>query len=93
MPDMVGGGKDTPAHTTDRPGDGRLILLLVEFGAMGATFELYKDRKGEYRWRLVHENGNILADSGEGYASAQKAKQGIKSVRSNVPDASVERID
>lgn len=60
---------------------------------MGATFELYEDRKGEYRWRLVHENGNILADSGEGYASAQKARQGIESVRSNALDAPVERTD
>jgi len=36
---------------------------------MGATFELYRDREGQYRWRLRHDNGNILADSGEGYAS------------------------
>ena len=93
MPVMAGGDKGTPARTTDRPGGGRLFPPLLEFGTMGATFELYEDRKGEYRWRLVHENGNVLADSGEGYASVQKARQGIESVRSNVPDASVQRID
>ncbi|WP_416841196.1 HVO_2922 family protein [Haloferax sp. DFSO52] len=54
-----------------------------------ARFELYTDIDGEYRWRLVHDNGNILADSGEGYASKQKAKQGIESVKRNVPEASV----
>ena len=56
---------------------------------MAATFELYEDRESKFRWRLVHENGNIIADSGEGYASRQKAKQGIESVRTNAPDADV----
>lgn len=57
-----------------------------------ATFELYEDQTGEYRWRLVHANGNILADSGEGYASRQKARQGIESVKSNAPEAPVEAV-
>ena len=57
---------------------------------MVATFELYEDNAGQYRWRLRHENGNIIADSGEGYASKQKAKQGIESVKQNAPEASVE---
>lgn len=57
---------------------------------MAATFELYEDQAGQYRWRLRHENGNIIADSGEGYASKQKARQGIESVKQNAPGASVE---
>jgi len=56
---------------------------------MSATFELYTDSAGEWRWRLVHDNGNIIADSGEGYASKQKAKQGIESVRENAADAAI----
>lgn len=59
---------------------------------MGATFELYRDREGKYRWRLRHDNGNVLADSGEGYASKQKAKQGIESVKTNAPEAAVEDV-
>jgi uncharacterized protein YegP (UPF0339 family) len=58
---------------------------------MSATFEVYEDVEGKYRWRLRHDNGNIIADSGEGYASVQKAKQGIESVKSNAPDASIEQ--
>lgn len=58
-----------------------------------ATFELYEDDAGQYRWRLRHDNGNIVADSGEGYASKQKARQGIESVRDNAPDADVEVQD
>ncbi|MFC6732580.1 MULTISPECIES: HVO_2922 family protein [unclassified Haladaptatus] len=55
-----------------------------------ATFELYRDAEDDYRWRLVHANGNILADSGEGYASKQKARQGIESVKKNAQSAPVE---
>jgi uncharacterized protein YegP (UPF0339 family) len=58
-----------------------------------ARFELYEDRGGGHRWRLRHDNGNIVADSGQGYASKQKAKQGLNSVKSNAPGASVEELD
>jgi len=30
-------------------------------------FELYRDKKGEWRWRLRARNGRIIADSGQGY--------------------------
>jgi uncharacterized protein YegP (UPF0339 family) len=58
-----------------------------------ATFEVYEDRAGKWRWRLVHDNGNIIADSGEGYASRQKCEQGLESVKQNAPDAGVEKVD
>ena len=58
-----------------------------------ATFEVYEDEAGQYRWRLEHDNGNIIADSGEGYASKQKAKEGIESVKTNAPEADVETLD
>lgn len=31
------------------------------------TIEYYRDKKFEWRWRLRHRNGRIMADSGEGY--------------------------
>jgi len=58
-----------------------------------ATFEVYEDRAGKWRWRLVHDNGNIIADSGEGYASRQKCEQGLESVRRNAPDADVRTVE
>ncbi|MFB6166020.1 MAG: HVO_2922 family protein [Haloarculaceae archaeon] len=57
-----------------------------------ATFELYEDRAGEWRWRLVHDNGNVIADSGQGYASKQRARSGITSVKTNAADAAVEAV-
>jgi uncharacterized protein YegP (UPF0339 family) len=62
-------------------------------GVSKATFELYEDAEGKYRWRLVHDNGNIIADSGEGYANRTKAKQGIESVKTNAPDAAIEEVE
>jgi uncharacterized protein YegP (UPF0339 family) len=57
---------------------------------MAATFELYLDRTGEFRWRLVHQNGQIIADSGEGYTTKANAINGINSVKENAPTASIE---
>lgn len=31
------------------------------------TFEIYKDAKKEWRWRLKASNGKIIADSAESY--------------------------
>jgi amphi-Trp domain-containing protein len=55
-----------------------------------ATFELYEDNAGEWRWRLRHDNGNIIADGGEGYSKKATAENGIESVKKNAPGALVE---
>jgi uncharacterized protein YegP (UPF0339 family) len=52
-------------------------------------FELYKDRGEEWRWRLVASNGNIVADSAEGYASKQGAERGIRSVKRIASEAEI----
>jgi len=58
-----------------------------------ATFELFEDSAEQWRWRLVHDNGEIVADGGQGYSSKQKAKQGLRSVRHNAPGAVVEESE
>ena len=77
------------AVVVDRSRDESVDELDDEEGSRG-TFELYEDNAGEWRWRLVHDNGNIIADSGQGYSSKQKAKQGLRSVKQNAPGAAVE---
>lgn len=52
-----------------------------------ATFELYEDKGGKFRWRLRHRNSNVIADSGQGYSSRTKAFDGIDSVKRNAPNA------
>lgn len=35
--------------------------------------QVYRDARGEWRWRYKAANGAILADSGEGYKRRKKA--------------------
>ena len=52
---------------------------------MAGKFELYKDKAGEFRFRLKAGNGeNILAS--EGYKDKSGAENGIASVKKNAPD-------
>ncbi|HEY7037120.1 MAG TPA: DUF1508 domain-containing protein [Thermomicrobiales bacterium] len=46
-----------------------------------AAFELYRDAKNEYRWRLRARNGRLIADSGEGYHNRADCEHGIDLVR------------
>jgi len=57
---------------------------------MAAKFEIYKDKTGEFRWRLVHTNGQVIANSGEGYKAKANAMSGIDSVKETAPSATVE---
>jgi len=56
-------------------------------GGSRATFELFEDRADEWRWRLVHDNGNVIASSGEGYTRKANARKGLRSVKRNAPGA------
>lgn len=44
---------------------------------MADQYTIYKDTRGEYRWRYVASNGNIIADSGEGYILKSDCERGI----------------
>ncbi len=48
-----------------------------------AKFEVYKDKAGEYRFRLKAPNGEIIAVS-EGYKTKKSCMNGIESVKKNV---------
>ena len=52
-------------------------------------FEIYKDKKGEFRFRLKAKNGQIIAVS-EGYAAKASCQNGVASVRKNAADAKIE---
>lgn len=52
---------------------------------MAGKFEIYKDKAGEFRFRLKASNGqNILAS--EGYKARSSCVNGIESVKKNAPD-------
>lgn len=54
---------------------------------MAGKFEIFKDKKGEFRFRLRASNGEIVLAS-EGYKAKSSAKNGIASVQKNCGDAS-----
>lgn len=51
-------------------------------------FEIYNDKKGEFRFRLKARNGEIIAVS-EGYVAKAGCMNGIESVRENAPEAEI----
>ena len=55
-----------------------------------ATFEVFKDAKKEFRWRLKASNGKIIADSGEGYVAKTDCEHGIELVKKEAAKAKVE---
>ena len=49
-------------------------------------WEIYKDAKSEFRFRLKATNGEIIA-TGEGYKAKAGCLNGIESIKKNAPDA------
>ena len=57
--------------------------------ASNPKFELYNDKKGEFRFRLKAKNGQVIA-TGEGYTKLASCKNGVESVRKNAKGAKIE---
>ena len=51
-------------------------------------FEVYLDKRGEYRFRLKERNGEIIA-TGDGYKAKASCLNGIDSIRRNAPESPV----
>ena len=49
-------------------------------------FEIYKDKAGEFRFRIVATNGNVLASS-EGYSAKASATTAIDRITSDAAGA------
>lgn len=52
---------------------------------MAGKFEIYTDKKGEFRYRLKAGNGEIIL-SGQGYKSSASCANGVASVQKNSGD-------
>lgn len=50
-------------------------------------YVVYRDTGGYYRWRYIATNGNIIADSGEGYVSKTDCLRGIQIMKQSSNDA------
>jgi uncharacterized protein YegP (UPF0339 family) len=52
-------------------------------GRKGASYryELYSDKAGAWRWRLLAADGNVLAVSGQAFPSRQSVEKAIGTLR------------
>ncbi|NMB65793.1 MAG: DUF1508 domain-containing protein [Spirochaetes bacterium] len=56
-----------------------------------SSFEIYQDKKGEYRFRLKAANGETIGQ-GEGYSKRSGCMRGIESIKKNAANAKVVEI-
>ena len=53
-------------------------------------FEIYQDEAGDYRWRLLASDGQIMATSRESYGRRDYVRHAIVALQASIP---VARID
>ena len=56
---------------------------------MPYKFEVYADKSGEYRFRFIAPNKEVMF-SGQGYKQKQSAISAIESIKKNTPGAEVD---
>lgn len=60
-------------------------------GMKEPKFEIFEDKSGEYRFRLLAPNGKIIATS-EGYSTKSNCKDGINNVKEYAPVAQIKDL-
>lgn len=56
-------------------------------------FEIYQDAEDKWRWRLKSANGDIIADSGQGYERKEDCDAGIALVIKLAPTADMAYLE
>ena len=56
-------------------------------------YELYVDRAGQYRWRLRRPDGEIVADSGQGYRDRAACEADLRWIREHAGAVEVRALD
>lgn len=69
----------------------KLCLKFWEEDSMAAKFEIFKDKKGDYRFRLIASNGQVIATS-QGYKHKASCRKGIESVKKNAPKTEIVEV-
>jgi uncharacterized protein YegP (UPF0339 family) len=98
-PSVVRKGRDAATRFVRERTGGRVEMRQLDGSTVEAleppakaTFEVYEGKDGKWRWRLLHDNGNTIADSGQGYSSRRAAEKRLRSVKRNALGAAVERV-
>lgn len=57
------------------------------------TITIYRDRKGSFRWKLVHVNGEKIANSGQGYTRRIDLTTSLSNFIESLIDTRYELVD
>lgn len=82
--------REAAEDAADRVREQALAADLIEFEQ--AAFQQYES-DGEWRWRLIDEDGRVMADSGESYEDKGEVMEGMRTLKENAPDADVLSIE
>ncbi len=85
------GDADSAADAIERVREQASEADLIEFE--NAAFQVYEADDGEWRWRLIDEDGNVLADSGEEHTSRGEAAEAMMTLKEQAPDAELLEIE
>jgi uncharacterized protein YegP (UPF0339 family) len=77
------GAAANPAPALESPALARTAQPAPARQAATLTFEIYRDRANEHRWRLKATNGQIIASSGQGYKDKRDAKNAIDRIKAD----------
>lgn len=83
-------GANSNGNGTPSSGGSNSRSSAADKKSAAATFEVYQDKAGEYRWRLRARNGQVMAVAPDGYKEKRSVMSAIESVRKDVADAPVE---
>jgi uncharacterized protein YegP (UPF0339 family) len=82
--------RENAAEGVETAKEQALAAELIDFDE--AAFQLY-ETDGEWRWRLIDEDGNVMADSGEEHSSRDDAAASMMTLKENAPDADLLEIE
>ena len=66
------------------------VATVAEKPAGPVSFELFKDAKKEFRWKLKAANGKVMAVSNDGYSTKASCQSAINLIKEGAATASVE---
>ena len=78
-------GMSISAEGQDKKGAGKAP-------APGLTFQVYKDKGGEFRYRIVDETGSNLGGSGKGYDKVEDVLKVVNVIKKEAASAKIDDI-
>ncbi|AXR80563.1 DUF1508 domain-containing protein [Natrarchaeobaculum sulfurireducens] len=85
------GDAETASEAIERVREQASEADLIEFEH--AAFQVYEADSGEWRWRLIDEDGNVLADSGQEHTSRGEAAEAMMTLKEEAPEAELLEIE